>query len=372
MEVCKKHYRKFNLLLLIIFLIDIKPTIEIQMFKIHDFDSNSPKNMYLRSLQTISSSNLFSTVIKISNEDSLNSIISIPSDSTNITEDLNSTFIPITINKKSGLSTGGIIAIVIPCALLLIGVTLATIFFKSLIKTPITPMVNTHNSIPVIESSMNTLNEPKGNKAIPQEIHNIQNINLNQQGYSNNKEDVIIPIVHRVKGVYVPMNQNQNILPIQQVVVVKQAAQPITKISQVVTSPQISIVQPIPSINISQVSQASQISMLTQTNQISQMGHSSQISQVSQSPLISHVNVNHEPEKILSHSIISTKPQRLPDINTSQISESKVMPLEVLPQVNRQNKVEILPVKILPPILQKNEVNSNLIAIPQIKKSENF
>ena len=48
------------------------------------------------------------------------------------------------------------------------------------------------------------------------------------------------------------------------------------------------------------------------------------------------------------------------------------MPLKILPQINRQTKVEVLPVKILPPILENNEINSNLTTILQIKSSDNI
>ena len=48
------------------------------------------------------------------------------------------------------------------------------------------------------------------------------------------------------------------------------------------------------------------------------------------------------------------------------------MPLKILPQINRQTKVEVLPVKILPPILENNKINSNLTTILQIKNSDNI
>ena len=217
---------------------------------------------------------------------------------------------------------------------------------------------------------MNTLNNPTDNKQIPLEIP-IQNININQQVYPNNQENVNIQKVNQFKGVYVPIKQNQAIIPIQKILDVKQNPQTIIRVSKVESSPKIFYVQPTVSVNASQI-QTKQISQVSQYNQISKVGNSSHKSQISQSSLISQVNVIPDQEKIISHSIISTKAEQLPDINTSQISASKVMPLKILPQINRQTKVKVLPVKILPPILVNNEINSNLTTILQIKSSDNI
>ena len=68
----------------------------------------------------------------------------------------NSTVTPTFRNKSSGLSAGGIVAIVVPCALALIGVGLAAAFCKSTpaAMPPITPNVMP----PTIDSSMSKFN----------------------------------------------------------------------------------------------------------------------------------------------------------------------------------------------------------------------
>ena len=70
--------------------------------------------------------------------------------------DGNSTVTPTFRNSSSGLSAGGIVAIVVPCALALIGVGLAAAFCKSTpaAMPPITPNVMP----PTIDSSMSKFN----------------------------------------------------------------------------------------------------------------------------------------------------------------------------------------------------------------------
>ena len=174
MELFKKIYIKF--LLLILFLADIKFTIEIH---IHNIISDKPKNINLRNLQTstsldsvaldiefsdlftsdiesfgsinidielsdltedLGSSNSIITDKEFYTEDISNSEILI-SDTENTINNLNSTSTIIN-SQNGGLSTGGIIAIIIPSILFLIGFILTAILCSSRIKPPISPMIN--------------------------------------------------------------------------------------------------------------------------------------------------------------------------------------------------------------------------------------
>ena len=110
---------------------------------------------------TINSSTVVTETTNINSTISTDTISSTEStddnNSTNSEDvDGNSTVTPTFRNTSSGLSAGGIVAIVVPCALALIGVGLAAAFCKSTpaAMPPITPNVMP----PTIDSSMSKFN----------------------------------------------------------------------------------------------------------------------------------------------------------------------------------------------------------------------
>lgn len=110
---------------------------------------------------TINSSTVVTETTNINSTISTDTISSTEStDDNNSTNsdavDGNSTVTPTFRNTSSGLSAGGIVAIVVPCALALIGVGLAAAFCKSTpaAMPPITPNVMP----PTIDSSMSKFN----------------------------------------------------------------------------------------------------------------------------------------------------------------------------------------------------------------------
>ena len=110
---------------------------------------------------TINSSTVVTETTNINSTISTDTISSTEStDDNNSTNseavDGNSTVTPTFKNTSSGLSAGGIVAIVVPCALALIGVGLAAAFCKSTpaAMPPITPNVMP----PTIDSSMSKFN----------------------------------------------------------------------------------------------------------------------------------------------------------------------------------------------------------------------
>lgn len=111
--------------------------------------------------ETINSSTVVTETTNINSTISTDTISSTEStddnNSTNSEDvDGNSTVTPTFRNTSSGLSAGGIVAIVVPCALALIGVGLAATFCKSTpaAMPPITPNVMP----PTIDSSMSKFN----------------------------------------------------------------------------------------------------------------------------------------------------------------------------------------------------------------------
>ena len=110
---------------------------------------------------TINSSTVVTETTNINSTistDTINSTESTDDNNSTNSEDVdgNSTVTPTFRNTSSGLSAGGIVAIVVPCALALIGVGLAAAFCKSTpaAMPPITPNVMP----PTIDSSMSKFN----------------------------------------------------------------------------------------------------------------------------------------------------------------------------------------------------------------------
>ena len=354
-------------------MINIKFTIENNIIKIDKNRINNYNSKYLRNLQISS--------------DSLNLL----SENTIDTTKKNPTFIPPP-KKSSGLSTGGIIAIMIPCLLLFIAATLATILCIRR-GIPHSPMINPSYAIPppMMESTLQTFqSEPEKNVVIQQPSQNDK-----QEIFEFNK---VSPEVTRVSQDLNPNKQNENVIPIQDIVNINKPVRQITQASQSDTSPQISYVPTLEQITQNKISQVVPLNQIIQTKisqvvpsnqiiqtKISQVVPSNQIiqtkisqipsnqiiqtkiSQVVPSNQITKVNIPVIPEKIVSESVVVSQSQKLPDINTSQISASKVLPIEVLPKITRQG--EVLPLKVLPTIEQGNEINSGFGIVSQINQN---
>ena len=122
----------------------------------------------------------------------------------------------------------------------------------------------------------------------------------------------------------------------QQIVEIQQKSPQISQFQQVVSTPEISKVQVVSSPTISQVK-------------------------------VIHPPIQEEPKPIITQNYISVSESKtLPDINTSQISASKILPTKNLPKITSHSQV--LPLKILPPIDASIKQNSSIVNIPQYKQ----
>lgn len=189
------------------------------------------------------------------------------------------------------------------------------------------------------------------------------------------KENPSIPQINRV---FEPLYPAKKIVPLQQVIEIKQFSPQITKVSQVIASPQISQIGT--SEKVSQVITSQNIPQVFNSPQISQVVKTQKISQIIQPQKVLHVNLpESKPVHYISESKIISKSEVLPEITTSQISPTKVLPVKIIPQITRTK--EVLPVKVLPTIeegtidttnvgniSQKTQINNNIILNP-IKKS---
>lgn len=213
-------------------------------------------------------------------------------------------------------------------------------------------MINPSNSVPppIMESTLQIF------QAEPE-----KNVVINQPPQNSNKEifefNNYSPSLTRISQELNRNIQNENVIPIQQVVNINKPVRQITQVTQSDTSPQISYVPTLEQIAQSKISQ---VIALPQINQ-------SIISQVAPSTQITQVNIPIIPEKIVPESVVVSQSQKLPDINTSQINASQILPIKVLPKITRQ--VEILPVQVLPTIEQGNEINSGFENVSQINKN---
>ena len=284
------------------------------------------------------------------------------SDTTNNTNYTNNTYM-YQPKKSNGLSTGGIIAILIPCILALIA-AIALVLYCTCFKTPnVNPALApvTTPPIPVIESSMEQFQSQPINQNLEQKVivqppppqsqpQMVEVVHPPMQVYKEPpkmqvyKEAPSVPKLNRVFEPLYPVQKK--VIPVQQIVEVKQISPQISQVQQVVSSPNISQVQVISSSKKSQVP-------------------------VVQSPQISQIKqiIQQEPEPKITQSFVSVSESKtLPDISTSQISASKVLPLEVLPNIKTSSQV--LPVKILPPIDATNqEFPENNIYIPELNQT---
>ena len=334
MSIWKKNLLKYNNVFILVLILTIKLSIE----------SKNKKEIFL--LNTIHHNNKIMRILDESNNTNANK-----SNATNSTIDLNKT------NKSGGLSTGGIIAIAIPCILALIG-AVALVLYCTCYKSPYNQVVNT-TSIPVIGSSMNQIQTPQVKQVIP----------IQSQPVIPPKEIIIQPPQKEiVKIVHSPIQVYKEAPTIPRVNRVFDPLYPLPK--KVVTTQQVvGIKQTIP--QISQVQQVVEIKQTSpQISQVKQVVSTPKISKVQVvSPSISQVKVIQTPIKVesepkITESYISiSESKTLPNINTSQISSSQVLPTKMLPKITTQSHV--LPLKILPPIDASINQISSVENIPQ-------
>ena len=122
--------------------------------------------------------------------------------------------------------------------------------------------------------------------------------------------------------------------------------------------------------NVSQVVTSQNMSQVVTSPQISQIIKTQKVSQIIKPQQVSQVNLpDPEPVHYISESKIISESQVLPEISTSQISASKVLPLKVIPQITRTN--EVLPMKVLPTIDQGTFESTYVENIPQITQINN-
>ena len=262
--------------------------------------------------------------------------------------------------KSRGLSTGGIIAILIPCILALIA-AVALVLYCTCCKAPFypNPVIDSTTAIPSIESTMDQF---QSQQQVKPPIPIQSSIQLNPQPVIPPKEVIVQPppkvieIVHpqiqvykeapstpKINRVFDPLFPvPEKVVPIQQIVEIKQITPQISQVQQVVSIPKTSVIQKIVSIpTITQV----EINNAPNISEVQQVVPSSQISQVQ----ISQPSIQIETEPKITESYVSVSESKvLPDINTSQVSASKIMPTKILPKIRTESQV--LPLKVLPPI----------------------
>ena len=186
--------------------------------------------------------------------------------------------------KSSGLSTGEILIIVIPCILFLIVMSIIIAVCGCTAKPPQEKIV-TSVKVENFESSTNILKNEKVQPEIvpPKQIIYYQ---INNQ----------IPPIPKINKVFEPM------IPSTKIVTIKKTFQP------VIIKKIVKVVKPI-----------------------------------QQQPKISEIkNPVTKPEVIISSSKI------LPESHTSEVRDSKILPIKYLPKI--KGETQILPLKILPPI----------------------
>lgn len=251
--------------------------------------------------------------------------------------------------ESKGLSTGGIIGLVVPCAIALIaGIVAALLCPCRNTQPPLQQTTITENSAKpvIIESTMDKLHydtQPQVQQVIapqvvpaPVEIkHSIYNINK------------VSPPIPRVNRIFEPLYPKQRVVTVNQpvhppqIIQVKQVVPQISKVTQVQSAPQIS-----QTIEVKQT-----------VPKISKVAHVEAAPQVSQQIYFPET----EP-KIISTSQIVSPPQILPETQTSQVNPSKVLPPKYLPKI--RGETQVLPVKVLPLIDRGTKSSSVIETIP--------
>jgi hypothetical protein len=339
-----KHH---NLLILFLIL--------IAKLSFEDLDENKTlinefKKDDFQEIQAFTNQNLLSdSVILKSNEETLNTspnIQSIPLGNTSMgnEEYLNK----MKHFESKGLSTGGIIGIVVPCALALIG---------GIVAAALCPCRNTEppfeqstlNAKPVIiDSTMDKMYSNTHTEFPVQEIITPQivpaPVEINHSIYNINK---VAPPIPRVNRVFEPLYPSQKVVTVNQPVPTTQSIQ----VQQVV--PQIS--------KITEVQSPPQISQTIEVKQV--VPQISKVTQVEAAPQISQRIYVPEPEpKIISTSQIVSPPQVLPETQTTQVNPSKVLPPKYLPKI--RGETQVLPTKVLPVIDRGTRASSAIETIP--------
>lgn len=253
--------------------------------------------------------------------------------------------------ESKGLSTGGIIGLVVPCALALIaGIVAAALCPCRNTQPPFEQSTLTEsNAKPVIiESTMNNLNTDIQTQSQVQQVITPQvvpaPVEINHSIYNINK---VAPPIPRVNRVFEPLYPSQRVVtvnqpvPPPQVIQMKQVVPQISKVTQVQSAPQIS-----------------------QTIEVKQaVPQISKVAQVKAAPQVSQRVYVPEPEpKIISTSQIVSPPQVLPETQTSQVNPSKVLPPKYLPKI--RGETQVLPVKVLPLIDRGTKASSAIETIP--------
>ena len=253
--------------------------------------------------------------------------------------------------ESKGLSTGGIIGLVVPCALALIaGIVAAALCPCRNTQPPFEPNALTESTAkPVIIDSTvdnlysNTQIQPPVQQVITPQVVPAP-VEITHSIYNVNK---VAPPIPRVNRVFEPL------YPAQKVVTVNQPVPPpqVVQVKQVV--PQIS--------KVTQVQSAPQISQKIEVKQT--VPQISKVVQVKAAPQVSQKIYVPEPEpKIISTSQIVSPPQVLPETQTSHVNPSKVLPPKYLPKI--RGETQVLPVKVLPVIDRGTKASSAIETIP--------
>ena len=253
--------------------------------------------------------------------------------------------------ESKGLSTGGIIGLVVPCALALIGgIVAAALCPCRNTQPPIEQITLTENTAKpvIIDSTMNNLYTNTPTQPQVQQIITPQlvpaPVEINHSIYNINK---VAPPIPRVNRVFEPLYPSQRVVTVNQPVPPPQVIQ----MKQVV--PQIS--------KVTQVQSAPQISQTIEVKQV--VPKISKVAQVKAAPQVSQRVYVSEPEpKIISTSQIVSPPQVLPETQTTQVNPSKVLPPKYLPKI--RGETQVLPVKVLPVIDRGTNASSANETIP--------
>ena len=139
--------------------------------------------------------------------------IPVPQSSSPITTPDNSTVIPLKKDKSSGLSTGGIVAIVIPCVAALLGIGAIAAFCRS----PPTPPIQQDFPVNYMEASLDKFNAPMQEVVVQQPVP--------------------VQPVQMVQNVPVQPVQVVEESPVQQIQTLQQAPQQMALVQEVVHQP---------------------------------------------------------------------------------------------------------------------------------------
>ena len=253
--------------------------------------------------------------------------------------------------ESKGLSTGGIIGLVVPCALALIGGIIAAALCpcrSSQAPFEQTTVTETTAKPVIIDSTMDNIHldtsiQPKVQQVITPQVVPTP-VEISHSIYNVNKVSPPIPIINRV---FEPLYPSQTVVtvnqpaPAPQIIQVKQAIPQISKVTQVQSAPQIS-----------------------QTIEVKQaVPQISKITQVKAAPQVSQRIYVSEPEpKFISTSQIVSTPQVLPETQTTQVNPSKILPPKYLPKI--RGETQVLPTKVLPVIDRGTKASSAIETIP--------